>query len=272
MSAYQFLNPAPVLFTINGIDPVDGGSLSFYDEGTTSERDTWSNPDLVSPGHLNPNPVPLDAAGRSESAIWLDGNYTVVLRDSFGDEVWSRVVRSDVTGSLAIPALAPGFLTNDLSNLLWQDLLLIPDPTGSTNYILSTDGANIFWIPQPEAPEPPTPQYQVGEDFLRIGTYLRQWGSGTAPAAPSAKTSSVNVTFAHEFVGLADFAGITISNAGGSTPSGAICTYAVTNLTATGMTVTVNMPDDDSNSSWKLSNSTPFRYVVEGPCLNEDIE
>lgn len=142
MAAFQFLNPAPVLFTINGVEPVAGGTLSFFDEGTTNPRNTWSDPALTT---LNANPLVLDAGGRSSAAIWLDGDYTVVLRDAIGDEVWSRIVRSDVVAGLSIPALAPGFLTNDLTNLIWQARLEVPDPTGSAGYYLSTDGTGIFW-------------------------------------------------------------------------------------------------------------------------------
>ncbi len=142
MAAFQFVNPAPVLFTINGVAPVAGGALHFFDEGTTNPRNTWSDPALTI---LNTNPVILDAGGRSSVALWLDGDYTVVLRDALGDEVWSRIVRSDVVAGLSIPTLAPGFLTNDLTNLIWQEILLIPDPTGSTGFFLSTDGTNLLW-------------------------------------------------------------------------------------------------------------------------------
>lgn len=143
MSAYQFINPAPVLFTINGVEPVAGGTLHFFDEGTTTPRNTWSDPALTV---LNSNPVTLDASGRSSTAIWLDGNYTVVLRDSIGDEVWSRVVRSDAAAGTGIPTLVPGyFLSNDGSVLVWQPVLQVPDPTGSSGKVLGNDGTTLIW-------------------------------------------------------------------------------------------------------------------------------
>jgi hypothetical protein len=269
MAAYQFLNPAPILFVINGTRPAAGGTLSFFDEGTTNERDTWSDPDLASPAHLNVNPIILDAAGRSPVAIWLDGDYTIVLRDSLGDEVWSRVVRSDVPTGLSIPALAPGFLTNDLSNLLWQDIeaSLLPDQTGSATYLLSTDGANAFWTPAPTMPTPPTPDIAVTATTFRAAqgatSFYVQSGTATAPNV-GGRTTTVSVVYATSFVAL--FGAPVITPTGSSYSASANQpSWTLTSSSVTGFTVKFTMGElDDGNAVWNFNATVPFGYVAFG--------
>ena len=76
MPAYRFYDPAPVFFDTLGVEKVENGTLTFYDIGTTNERDTWSDADLTV---LNPNPVSLDSDGRASVNIFLDGDYTVKI-------------------------------------------------------------------------------------------------------------------------------------------------------------------------------------------------
>lgn len=192
------------------------------------------------------------------------------MKDALGVVIWTRNnVQASGDASQTIPALQTGqFLSNDGTTMFWTEILQVPDPTGLANYQLESDGTGVpVWVQKPTPPPPPASDIDATSTFLRLNTYLRQWGTGTAPAAPSAKTSSVNITFAKAFSGTPYHAGVTISSSGGSTPSGAICTVAVTGLSATGMTVTVNVPDDDSTSSWKLASATPFSYSVEGPTV-----
>ena len=99
MSVYQFYNPAPVFFDLLGIQPVAGGSLYFYEIGTTTPKDTWSDVDMTT---LNVNPIPLDASGRSSLNIFMDGDYTVICTDSLGATIWTR----DIPASAAAGELA----------------------------------------------------------------------------------------------------------------------------------------------------------------------
>src|SRR4249919_955462 len=113
MPAFQFFNPAPVFLDLLGLGLLDGGSLTFYDLGTTNPRSTWSDPGL-DVGDLNPNPVPLDSAGRANAPIFLDGEYTVVCKDSGGATIWTRDVIPGGDSALSIPTLdSDKFLTND---------------------------------------------------------------------------------------------------------------------------------------------------------------
>ena len=266
MASFRILNQAPVYLLPDGRVNA-GGSLTFYETDLTTLKDTWSDEALTT---LNDNPVELDAAGRTLTDVWGDGEYGIEMRDALGVEIWTRNnVQAGGDASQTIPALENGkFLRNDGATMFWDDIIQVPDPTDLANYQLESDGTGIpVWVQKAEPPAPPESDIDAQSTFLRLNTYLRQWGTGTAPAAPSAKTSSVNIPFAKAFSGTPYHASVTITEAGGSAPSGAICTIAVTGLTATGMTVTVNMPDDDSTSSWKLANATPFSYSVEGPTV-----
>lgn len=238
-----------------------GGYLKFYTEETTTPKSVYGDEALTV---NNGSQIDLDASGRPEEDIWGDGDYFVELYDA--DDVKQGDMDNVAIyggGGLTIPALASGeFLTNNGTVLQWDSIIQVPDPTGQSGKILGNDGSGPLWQ---DAPEEPTPEYTITAGSILIGTILDQWGTGTAPAAASAKTSAVNITFATAYTSTPYHAGVTITNAGGSTPSGAICTVAVTNLTTTGMTVTVCVPDDDTNSNWKLANTTPFSYRVVGP-------
>ena len=266
MAAFRILNQAPQYFLPDG-RVNDGGSLTFYETDLTTLKDTWSDEALTT---LNDNPVQFDAAGRTLTDVWGDGEYGIEMRDALGTVIWTRNnVQAGGDASQTIPALESGrFLRNDGTTMFWDDILQVPDPTDLANYQLESDGTGIpVWVQKAE-PEPPAESdIDNTSTYIRLNTYLRQWGTGTAPSAASAKTSSVNITFPKAFSGTPYHASVTITESGGSTPSGAICTLAVTGLTSTGMTVTVNMPDDDSNSSWKLASATPFSYSVEGPTV-----
>ncbi|MHC1670435.1 hypothetical protein ACODUO_14840 [Stenotrophomonas maltophilia] len=179
--SYRFYNPAPVFLDLLGLQPLANGRLQFYEIGTTTPKNTWSDPSLTIP---NSNPVVLDSSGRSNTNIWLDGAYSVRLLDSLGATVWTRDVDSGLDQGLTIPSLISGqFLTNDGSNLLWGDIRQVPDPTGSANKILSTDGSDLIWIAQPTIPA--SPVTLTGSSIKTTGNgfiILEQWGVGTMPA------------------------------------------------------------------------------------------
>ena len=275
MSAYQFVNPAPLFFNIPGTAPLGtGGNLYFYDEETTNPRDTWSYPALDVPS-LNPNPVPLDASGRSTVAIWLDGNYTVELRDSLGDLVWSRPVRSDVTAGLSIPALVADYiLSNDGSNLAWVDPIgaLFPDPSGSSGYVLGTDGVSIFWTPQQEIPEPVTPDIEIGTVSLTLGDggsdkFLIQCGSDQLPASGnyfSQKTLTFPVPFA-KILGISVTLNTTVVGVQTGIPAFAVTGWtlgsASTSVTVYGRNIPVGEHDDSNDY---ITQVVPYSWVAFG--------
>ena len=272
MSAYQFVNPAPLFFNIPGTDPLGtGGNLYFFDEGTTNPRDTWSDPALDGPS-LNPNPVPLDASGRSTVAIWLDGDYTVELRDSLGDLVWSRPVRSDVIAGLSIPTLVADYiLSNDGSNLAWVDPIgaLFPDPSGSNGYVLSTDGANIFWIPLPTVTIPdPDIVVTTGSVVMGVSDDTNKaallFGADSAPSSGS-KTTSKSVTFGTAFSAAPK---VFIQPTGPGSSSGVFVRVNSTSVSASGFTASFSTltggTSADSFSPSTINQAVPFDWFAIG--------
>ena len=141
--AFRFFPPGIQFFTNDGQVLADG-TLTFSDSGTTTLRNTYSDPGLTTP---NANPVPLDGAGRPEVDIWGDGSYRVVLEDSLGATI---VTLDNVSGPQGIPdpALQAGkFLTNDGTDISWAAIIQVPTAAGQPDgYVLTTDGAgNIAW-------------------------------------------------------------------------------------------------------------------------------
>ena len=66
-------------------DPLDSGKVYFYEPGTTTLKDTYTDATLTV---ANTNPVILDANGRA--AIWLNGAYKVKLTDSLDAQIYEE--------------------------------------------------------------------------------------------------------------------------------------------------------------------------------------
>jgi hypothetical protein len=84
----RFINPNPQFLDDNP-NVYEGGKLYFYITGTTTPTDTFADNIL---SVANPNPLTLDASGRSPVSIWLDPavTYKVILKDSADVTVWTR--------------------------------------------------------------------------------------------------------------------------------------------------------------------------------------
>lgn len=270
----QFLTPETVLHDVLGIAPAANGSVQFYDIGTTTPRDTWDDFAMGGP-NLNPNPVGLDSAGRLESQVWLDGEYTVVLRNAEAEVVATWDERPEQTAGATIPALEDGlFLTNDGANLLWDGVRQVPDPTGSNTYILSTDGANLLWIPQPTIPDPPAPDIEIDTTnrVVKIGAgesvrYVTMTGTGSAPASGQ-WTTSTSIVFPEGFDSLWNVF-ITITTDRVSTAdSGFLPAQAVTGWTpgsaSSGVTANFVLCEDDRSPANRFTSAVPFAWTAIG--------
>lgn len=91
-SRRPFTYPRFQAFDSNGA-PLSGGTAEFFDAGTTTNRDIYSDAALTTTA---PNPVTLNTRGEPESGggsaidIYLDNQpYKVVLKDSSGSTVWT---------------------------------------------------------------------------------------------------------------------------------------------------------------------------------------
>ena len=256
MSGYRFFNPAPVFLDLLGLAPLAGGSLTFYDQGTTTPKGTWSDSALTV---ANANPVPLDSAGRSNVNIWLDGAYTVLLKAADGTSVWTRDVDSGTGAGLSIPPLdTPGFLTHDFSNLLWQEFPMLPDPTGSDGKVPVANGGGYTLANFPTIPALPIVNSASSD---KIGTLLIQYGSASAPQSGSRQTA-VSVTFPTPYDSAPFFVSIMPRNVT-HTSGGQIGVPAVTTKSATGFSVQFDS-DDFGQSNANFISAIPFDWMAHG--------
>ena len=114
-------------FDSNG-DPLNGGKLNFYEIGTSTPKDTYSDEALTS---ANANPVVLDAAGR-QGDIWFSGQVKVVLTDA--DDV-----QIDVTDPVG-DAAAGGSFTNWSATVTYAADDIVKGSNG--RYYASIAGSN----------------------------------------------------------------------------------------------------------------------------------
>ncbi|WP_312321242.1 hypothetical protein, partial [Stenotrophomonas sp.] len=239
MTAYRFYNPAPVLMDLLGLKPCAGGSLTFYQAGTTTPKLTYSDQDMAVP---NTNPVQLDSSGRSNTNIWLDGGYSVVLKDAGGATVWTRDVDSGVDDGLVIPGLQSGlFLTNDGSNLLWGDFFRLPDPTGSDGFMVTASAGGYTLTPPPEIPEPASST----ATSMKINDQLIQRGTGSISASGT-KVASTSIAFPIAY-DEAPVVVATIARGSGVVAAGFIGTLGVTpSASGFGVAWDLNIPNNGS--------------------------
>jgi len=257
MPSYRFFNPAPVFFDLPGLKPAANGFLYFYAPGTTTPKGTWSDSELTI---ANTNPVPLDSSGRANVNIWLDGGYSVVLKAADGTGIWTADIDAGAGAGAVIPALLTGrFLTNDGSNLIWADVLQVPDPTGSANRVLGTDGSNLIWVAMPTVPDLPVENFA---NRVKIGTLLIQWGASQAPATGQRQTS-VAVPFPFAFSAAPYHVDITVTSTA-LVSSGVLAVDAVPTKDANGCSVQFDTNDFGNNAS-RFTNPVPFTWIAYGP-------
>jgi hypothetical protein len=75
-------------------DVASGWKLNFYDTGTTTRKDTFSDNELTT---ANANPVVADSSGRWSDIFLESGTYKVVLTDADDTEKWTA---DPVTGGI----------------------------------------------------------------------------------------------------------------------------------------------------------------------------
>lgn len=262
--SYRILNQAPVYFDNEG-NLCAGGSLEFYENETDTPKDVYGAPDLT------PNlgsVVTLDSSGRTETDVWGDGTYTVVLKTAADVEVWSRdnVRDYDASSQVVIPDPASGsdgqVVTTDGVDYYLATPLYVPDPTGNAGEQLGTDGSLVFWEAKPTIPTLPTDGITQNSTSFTIGKLKAQFGTGTAPSA-AAQTTSVTVTFATAYTTLL-YVGIT-PTVGAVTGEGGGVEVSAVSATTTGFTATFIAPDMGSiPGSENITSNVTFQYCAFG--------
>lgn len=261
MAAYRFYNLAPIFFDLLGVSPLRQGNLFFYDIGTTTPKNTWSDDGLTI---LNPNPIELDGGGRASVNIFLDGDYTVRCEDRLGALIWTRDVISGSTAGQTIPALeVDEFLTNDGANLLWRAIRQMPDPTGSNGQVPVTNGAG-YTLQNLPAANTSAITFPTGGIKISNGTtaWMLQRGSGTVAANGASPVGSVAVSFGTAFSSAPTVVASINGGPGVSNPGGGIPTFGVTGVGTGGFTFAVDT--NAFGSTVNLQNPTPFYWFAIG--------
>lgn len=131
------------LFTPPRYSPMSGNGTSypaaklyFYETGTNTPKDTFSDPDL-DPAHVNANPVVADANGLF-GVIYLEtGDYKVILKDASDNTIWTVDPQSGI-GSGDILTTRGDLLTRAASG--FKRL-----PIGTSGYVLASNGTDPYW-------------------------------------------------------------------------------------------------------------------------------
>lgn len=261
-------------FTGNTGQLLAGGSLKFFDAGTTTPKAVYGDEELTVNNGVT---VALDSSGRPNVDIWGAAGeaYFVELYDADAVKQGEADDVQDPAGpGTNIPAL-PGntgkFLTNNGSVMLWQAIREVPDPTGQSGKVLGNDGTNLTWQSLPTQVDP---EITVGSASFQGGTsadatkYLIQSGIGTAPANASGVTTSVSVTFPAAYAAIH---GVVVTPTIASvSATGAIPVAAVTGYTAgsaaTSVTVNFRNPTDgDINDATDyITSAVTFCWMAFG--------
>lgn len=265
MAAFRYYDPNPVHFDNDGA-VCSGGSLYFYETGTTTPKATYSDYALTTP---NANPMTLDADGRIDGDVFMDGIYRVVLKDSGGSTIWTKDSVTSGAGGAGqeIPAgTADYFLTTDGANLSWAAVLQVPDPTGNSTKVLSNDGTNLTWVDRPAdgaAGAAGTSDVTQTSTTFSVNDMFVRTGSATGTSA-GGRTQTVNVTFATAFTSTPVYIDCSLT---GSTYSsfGNIPSPQITSKSTTGFTVVWTMGElDDSQSGYNFNAGVSFDWIAIG--------
>ena len=137
MSAVLLANGQQVFLDANG-KPLAGGTVAFYQVGTLTPKDTYTDQTGTTP---NANPLTLDSAGRA--VIFGIGAYRQILKDSLGNTIWDATVAD--AGSLISAAMQPVVGAVDLATARTQlglgSAALLNAGTGANN-VVQLDGSS----------------------------------------------------------------------------------------------------------------------------------
>lgn len=119
----------------NGISPNAGAQLFFFDTGTSTPRDTFSDQAATTP---TTNPVIAGGDGVFPD-IWIAGLYKVVLRDKNNVQIWEADPISEVPTSLNLASNYKRIYSN-VASFVSDHTLILGERIQSTGYFSGTDG------------------------------------------------------------------------------------------------------------------------------------
>lgn len=267
--AYRLYDPNPAFVNLLGTGTVPGGSLTFYEQGTTTEKDTYSN-EGMGPGTENENPLPLDSSGRAETEIWLDGAYTVVLKDALATTIWTRDVLPEVSPTTSLPdptTLPGGTVKSNGTGYELVDVTELPDPADSNGQmvVVNSTGTGYSLQPIPEAEESNI-TISTNRILFVSGDGTRAWqvlkGVATIPKS-NTTSASLPVTYPYPFKS-GEVPHVDVTPAPGTQPGGPIVLCVDGLPTATNFTVKGDVAEGNSvNANVTLDIAVQWRAEGE---------
>lgn len=239
-----------------------GGQLRFKEAGTSTPKNVYAEKSLST---NNGSTVDLDASGRPDVAIWGTGSYDVDLYDAdsvkVGEDLTVEIPGGEAT---ALPSLVDGeFLTNNGSVMSWAEVAQVPDPTGSANKILGTDGTTVSWVEKPANGADGTANVTQNATSFSVEDMYVVTGTGTGSSL-GGRTQTVSVTFPVAFTSTPVWIDVCVTSSslssGDNMPS-----HSITTKSATGFTVKFTMGElDDSQNKYNFNAGIAFMYVAMG--------
>lgn len=240
-----------------------GGSLKFYEAGTTTPANVYGDQGL---SVNNGSSVDLDSSGRPDVDCWgdTDNAYKVRLYDA-DDVLQGEIDDIEVPGGAGqtIPIPESGyFLTGDGSTFSTAQIREVPDPSGNADKVLSTDGTDLNWIAKPAD----------GADASNVGATATESHvgdmytvTGTATGTSSGgRTQSVDVTFATAFTSTPIYINVFPTSSSLSS-AGNMPSWSIISKSTTGFTVKFTMGElDDSQSKYNFNAGIAFGYIAMG--------
>lgn len=256
----RFVNPVPQFFDDAG-NVLASGKLFFYETGTTTLKNTYSDSDLSTP---NTNPVILDGEGRvatGDGEIFLSGDYKVRLTDSSDVQLWERDPVSSVDD-----------LTREWAN-------------GSTynkdQIVIGSD--TLFYISLTDNNTGNDPTTDDGSNWTRI-QFLQDWAKGKTYVAGEWVVGSDNILY------IAKVGSLNIDPIAGDTNTWFIYrggpVIQPTNVTPIDEAISVPIfptltgdsfaiaqgTDDHILSNWQISTDDAFSSIVYDSAFDKDRE
>lgn len=240
------------------------GYLEFYETGTSTPKDVYDDPALGGGNNIG-DTVDLDAAGRTESDVWLDGVYRVKLFTADDVEVWTLddVRDIDALATVSVPDPATGddgqALFTDGADFYFDDVSQVPDMAGQSGKVLGNDGTDALWQTLPTLPSGGITQ---SSGKVTIGSIMILYGTGTASSA-AAQTVTSAVTFGTAFDSTPVV--VVTPQVGAVTgESGGVEAHAAS-TTASGFTATFIAPDmGDVAGSENITSNVPYGWIAIG--------
>jgi hypothetical protein len=182
--AVIFTNPFWQFSDANG-EPLSNGYIFTYSAGTTSLKDTYTAENALV---VNPNPIPLDAAGRPENQIWIQGSYRFDLYDA-NDALIKSV--DNVTSFTALNETGEPFFQS-FSGTGSQTVFTLTESLG-------TDSKDIMVFINDESGD-------VGYNIQNPSAYTLSGTSLTFGTAPATGTNNIYVFAPTKLLGAASAA------------------------------------------------------------------